>query len=118
MDHKAFEKEMTDAVNRNADEKRHGTGTAESTASVNQKLFTKTDSTILKRGLKRVGVSLLTTAMFAVSVLGLIVTAITPGYLAVFLFLVSIVAMLAAFILLYAQGINRRIHAESQGDDE
>lgn len=78
----------------------------------------KTDVKILKRGLKRVGAALLTAATFAISVLGLVVTATVPGYLAVLLFLVSIVLMAVAFTLLYAQGINRKISKGSAGDNK
>jgi hypothetical protein len=78
----------------------------------------KTDAKILKRGLKRVGVALLTTSIFVSSVVGLIVTATAPGYLAVLLFLLSIVGLLASFVLLYSQGINRRISEESRGESK
>jgi hypothetical protein len=78
----------------------------------------KTDAKILKRGLKRVGVALLATSIFVSSVVGLIVTATAPGYLAVLLFLLSIVGLLASFVLLYSQGINRRISAESRGESK
>ena len=53
------------------------------------KVMNKTDAKILKRGLKRVGVALLATSIFVSSVVGLIVTATAPGYLAVLLFLLS-----------------------------
>lgn len=78
----------------------------------------KADAKILKRGLKRVGVALLTTATFAIAVLGLILTATVPGYLAVLLFLASALALAVAFTLLYAQGINRRISKESAGESK
>ena len=78
----------------------------------------KTDVKILMRGLKRVGVAILTTAIFVSSVVGLIVTATAPGYLAVLLFLLSIAGLLATFILLYAQGINRRIIKEGKGESK
>ena len=78
----------------------------------------KADAKILKRGLKRVGVALLTAATFAIAVLGLILTATVPGYLAVLMFLVSALALAAAFTLLYAQGINRRRCEESKGESK
>ena len=78
----------------------------------------KTDVKILMRGLKRVGVAILTTAIFVSSVVGLIVTATAPGYLAVLLFLLSIAGLLASFVLLYAQGINRRIIKEGKGESK
>lgn len=82
------------------------------------KVMNKTDAKVLKRGLKRVGVALLATSIFVSSVVGLIVTATAPGYLAVLLFLLSVVGLLASFVLLYAQGINRRIHTESAGESK
>ena len=78
----------------------------------------KVDANILKRGLKRVGVSLLTTAVFVGSVVCLITTATAPGYLAVLLFLLSVIGLAATFILLYAQGINRKISMESKGESK
>jgi hypothetical protein len=78
----------------------------------------KTDVMVLKRGLKRMGLALLTAATFAISVAGLIVTAIAPGYVAVILFLASIVAMAMAFVLLYAQGLHPKVSNESLGDGE
>ncbi len=78
----------------------------------------KTDAKILKRGLKRVGIAVLTTSIFVSSVVGLIVTATAPGYLAVLLFLLSVAGLLVAFILLYAQGINRKISVESRGESK
>jgi hypothetical protein len=78
----------------------------------------KTEVSVLKRGLRHMGIALLTAAMFAIAVAGLVVVAIAPGYLAVLLFLVSLVTMGMAFILLYAQGLPPKAHTESQGDDE
>ena len=78
----------------------------------------KVDANILKRGLKRVGVSLLTTAVFVGSVVGLITTATAPGYLAVLLFQLSVIGLAATFILLYALGINRKISMESKGESK
>lgn len=82
------------------------------------KIFNKTDVDVLKRGLKRVVVALVMAATFVIAVLGFVVTAIAPGYLAVILFLASILMLVMAFALLYAQGINRRIHTESQGENK
>ena len=82
------------------------------------KVMNKTDAKILKRGLKRVGVAVLTTSIFVSSVVGLIVTATAPGYLAVLRFLLSVVGLLASFVLLYDQGINHRIHTESKGESK
>lgn len=78
--------------------------------------MSKSDIKILKRGLKRMAVSLFTATTFAISVFGLIVVAFIPGYLAVFLFLVSLLGLGMAFILLYAQGISRKKINESKGE--
>ena len=82
------------------------------------KIFNKTDVDVLKRGLKRVVVALVMAATFVIAVLGFIVTAIAPGYLAVILFLASILMLVMAFALLYAQGINRRRSTESKGESK
>lgn len=78
----------------------------------------KTDANILKRGLRHVGIALLTTTMFVMAAAGLIVTAIAPGYLAVILFIVSLFALTIAFVMLYAQGIPAGVNVESKGDIE
>lgn len=93
MDHEAFEKEMIDHVNRNAEEKHP-----------KEPVITKTDKHAITRGLKHVLLSLITVAMFAASVSGFYVTAIVPGYLAVAAFIASIAASVATVILLYAHG--------------
>ena len=75
----------------------------------------KNDGRVVIRGLKRTLVALLTAVTFAASGLGFIVTAKVPGYLAVLLFFVSILALVASFVLLYAQGI---ISVESKGESK
>ena len=82
------------------------------------KIMNKADVRILKRGLKRVGIAVLTTLIFVSSVVGLIVTATAPGYLAVLLFLLSIAGLLVAFTLLYAQGINRKPTTGNGGESK
>ena len=77
----------------------------------------KTDFSILKRGCKRMVFALVTAALFALSVLGFIKTATSPGYLAVLLFLISVVELGLAFLFLYAQGIVRGKYAESKGEN-
>ena len=77
----------------------------------------KTDVHILKRGLKRVALALMTTASFVIGALGFIATAVTPGYLAVLLFLVSVFVSAIAFCLLYGHGLNHKINAESKGEN-
>ena len=76
----------------------------------------KTDVEILKRGLRRMGLALLTTAMFAISVLGFFAVATAPGYLAVLMFIGSVFAMMAAITLLYAQGLTTKVRKESVGE--
>lgn len=77
----------------------------------------KTDAIILKRGLRHVAIALLTTATFAVAIAGLIFTAIAPGYVAVILFVVSLLVLAIALIMLYAQGIPAGAYEESKGDE-
>ena len=67
----------------------------------------KHDLKVLVRGLKRVGVALLTAAFFSASILGFVATAFFPGYIAVGMFLVSLFWLLMAVVLLYAQGLTR-----------
>ncbi len=105
MDHDAYVKEMIGHINRNAAEK-------SKPAPAKQKVFTKADGTNLKRGLIRTVLALFTTAVFAGAVFGFIAVAFMPGYLAVLLFVTSIIVAVGAFILLYAQGII----GESQGE--
>lgn len=79
----------------------------------------KTDLDILKRGLKRTGLALITEIVFALAVFDLAVTAVAPGYLAVLLFLAAIMLVGATIVLLYAQGVTARWeHTESQGDSK
>ena len=78
--------------------------------------MSKYDVMTLKRGLKRLTVALLTTVGFALSAAGLIVTATVPGYLAVVLFLASVMVLGISITMLYAQGINRRTYTESKGE--
>ena len=120
MEFDAYEEQMINVVNRNAEEKSKcsESGTPDSAAKPKQKLFTKTDSAALKLGLKRMMVALFTAILFAISILGLIITAIAQGYLAVLLFLASIVVLGCAFIFLYAQGLTNKTHTERQGDDK
>ena len=109
MDHEAYENQMIDGVNRNAEEKSKHVDTCgtENTAAKVIPLFTKKDSQILSVGFKRTILALLTAAAFGISVAGFIATAMAPGYLAVALFLGSWVALGGAYVLLYAQGLIR-----------
>lgn len=109
MNHETFENQMIDTVNRHAEEKGESfkAGTPKST------VVTKLDTGVLKVGLKRMMIALLTAVLFAFSVCGFIATAMAPGYLAVLLFIVSLLVMGCAFVFLYAQGI---ILAVSRGE--
>ena len=78
--------------------------------------MTRTDVKILKRGLKRVALALLTTATLLLALMGFFVTALMPGYLAVALFLVSVVLTAIAYCLLYGHGMNHKTAAESKGE--
>ena len=77
--------------------------------------MSKTDITTIKRGLRRVTTALVTAVIFMLALFGFVVVALIPGYLAVLLFLVSVVALGIAFILLYAQGIGPKTYTESKG---
>lgn len=112
MDHEVFEKEMIDGVNRHAESKdKH----SDSTPVKSRGFFTKEDTSALKCGLRRTLVALITAALFALSVWMFIEVAHAVGYVAVVLFLSAIVLMIAAFGLLYAQGV---VLDESKGDDK
>lgn len=69
--------------------------------------MSKHDLKVFVRGLKRMGVALLTSALFAMSVLCLVATAGFPGYIAVITFLGGLIWLAMAVILLYAQGLTR-----------
>ena len=76
----------------------------------------KTDLKILKRGLKRMGIGLLTASTFLIAVLGFILAAFTPGYVAVPLFLISAFVVAIASCMLYGMGLNHQINTESKGE--
>lgn len=75
----------------------------------------KADWNVLKKGLKRLALSLFTTALFVAAVYGLIVTAMVSGYAAVLLFITSLVLVLFAFSFLYAHGLDG---TEDKGENE
>ena len=91
MDHEAFEKEMIDSINRNAESK--------------TKLVTKADKAMLKAGFGCVLVSLFTAGLAFLAVWCLIQMVKAPGYMAVLLFLASIFVGIVSLSLLYALGI-------------
>ena len=108
MDHEAYENEMIDAINR------HGEEAVDESVKLN-KVVTKNDAIVVIRGLKRTLFALLTIALFAISALGFITVASVQGYMAVVLFFASILGLVFAFVLLYAQGI---VHIESRGESK
>lgn len=67
--------------------------------------MSKSDVSTLKRGLKRMAVSLLTAAFFALSVYAFYLTAISYGYWAVLCFIAALVLWGLALFLLYVQGL-------------
>lgn len=67
--------------------------------------MSKSDMKTLHRGLKLMVVAVITAAAFVFSVWGFIKVATCTGYLAVLIFLASVVGLGLGFILLYAQGI-------------
>ena len=76
----------------------------------------KSDAKTIMRGLRRVAVALITAATFVTAISGFIAVGFTRGYLAVLLFLASLVILGIAFILLYAQGIGPKTYTESKGE--
>ena len=114
MNHEAYENEMIDIVNRNAEEK----SKCPVDTVTKRSLFTKTDAANLIKGLKCMVLALFTAGLFAVAVFGFIMVASVTGYLAVAVFTTSIGILAVAFIFLYALGITFKTNTESQGDDK
>lgn len=111
MDHEAYENEMIDAINRHGEE-----AVDESVKLSNRnRVVTKNDAIVVIRGLKRTLFALLTIALFAISAIGFITVASVQGYMAVVLFFASILGIVFAFVLLYAQGV---VHIESRGESK
>ena len=116
MDHEAYENEMMDVVNRHGEAAiEESTETAKSKWS---QVVNKNDARVVASGLKRTILALLTAAIFAASVIGFIKVATASGYIAVALFFGSILGIIIAFTLLYAQGITNKIPKESSGDNK
>lgn len=78
----------------------------------------KTDLKILAIGLRRVAIALLTTITFAAAIIGFVTAAFLKGYLAVLLFVASILILIVAYGLLYAQGIGPHTYTESKGEKD
>lgn len=118
MNHEAYERQMFDTINSKAAEtsKQFDVGTENTVTTKRISLMTKNDKRILKKGLKRTLLAMIAAAMVAFSVCGFVAVATAPGYLAVLLFIVSLLALGCAFIFLYAQGFIDEIPQESKGD--
>lgn len=113
MDHEAYENEMMDAINRHGEEAVDES--AKPSNHMRNQVVTKNDAIVVIRGLKRTLFALLTIALFAISALGFITVASVQGYMAVVLFFASILGLVFAFVLLYAQGV---VHIESRGESK
>lgn len=118
MDHEAYERQMFDTINCKAKEasKQFDAETENTVPKKRMSLITKSDKRILKKGLRRTLLAVMTAAMFAFSLCGFVSVATATGYLAVLLFILSLLALGCAFILLYAQGVTDEIPQESKGD--
>ena len=76
----------------------------------------KSDVNTLKRGLKYLGLSLLTTAFFALGVVCVICTSQLPGYAAVALFFGSVISFMASYVGLFTLGVVSGSLTESKGE--
>jgi hypothetical protein len=101
MDHKAYEDQMIDKVNRHAEEKSQQT----LENAPQEKVFTKDDARTMGRGIKRMAIAMVTAALFALSVNSFLMVSTKVGWWAVVAFLAGIVLLLLAVFLLYVQGI-------------
>ena len=114
MDHEAYERQMIDTVNRNAEEKNGHF----KVAALQNATTRKENATAFKRGLKRMAIALITAALFALSVFSLIRVASANGYWAVLIFFAALVEMAVSVFLLYCQGIIAGKTMESKGEKE
>ena len=80
--------------------------------------MSKIDVAILKRGLKRTALAMLTALSFALAVAGFIAVAFVHGYWAVLLFATSIFAWFFSVSLLYAQGLKPVSRKERTGESK
>ena len=72
----------------------------------------------LKRGLRYLWMSLLTTAFFSLSVVCFIGTALLPGYAAILVFLGGLISLLASYVGLFTLGLVSGSLTESKGERE
>ena len=114
MDHEAYETQMIDGVNSNAE---CNSQQFETATPKRNRLMDRNDTRILTIGFKRTLIALLTAALFAISVYGFIVVANAKGYMAVVMFLASILGLVCAAVLLYAQGLGQKKQTESHGEN-
>jgi hypothetical protein len=110
MDHDVYESHMIDTVNRHS-----GEPVNEPVEVKRSLVMNKNDARTLVVGLKRTLLALVTATILAISVIGFIAVAKATGYIAVLLFFASILGLLGAYILLYAQGITC---IESRGESK
>ncbi len=115
MDHEAYETQMIDGVNSNAE---CNSQQFETATPKRNRLMDRNDTRILTIGFKRTLVALLTAALFVASVYGFIVVGHAHGYLAVAMFFASVLGIVGAAVLLYAQGIAHKMQTESQGENK
>ena len=102
MDHDAYEDQMFDVVNRNAEER------ADAHAEVTptkEKAFDKRDAQTLWRGIKCLILALITAALYALSVNSILLVSTKVGWWAVVAFLAGIILLIFATTLLYALGL-------------
>ena len=109
MDHDVYESHMIDTINRHSGE------SVNEPVKAKQSIVDKNDARTVAVGLKRTLLALVTAAIIVGSVIGFIAVAEATGYIAVLLFFASILGLLGAFVLLYAQGITR---IESRGENK
>jgi hypothetical protein len=116
MDHETFESQMFDSVNRHADEA--GDQPVLNTPdnlTKGRKITNEKDARVLSRGIARTVLALVTAVTVGVSVVGFIEVAKATGYLAVLLFIASLLTLVISGTLLYAQGIDAKTHKGSEG---
>ena len=110
MDHEAYDSQVIDIVNRKGEEAEQFEETTPGNATTQKRpLMDKNDARVLTRGLKRTALALVTAILFTLAVAGFIAVATAPGYLAVLLFLASLIILGGAFVFLYAQGITHKM---------
>lgn len=108
MDHDVYENHMIETINQ------HGEKTVKEKCNL---VMNKNDTKVVVTGLKRTLLAFATLAMLAVAVFGFITVAKAQGYIAVVIFFASIIALIASYTLLYAQGIISKATSKSGGEE-